>query len=47
MSMYIRCKRRNQTVFLHVEPSCLYGLKTDTPELIVQRMNEAFERDVP
>jgi len=25
----------------------LYGLKTDTPELIVQRMNEAFERDVP
>jgi hypothetical protein len=25
----------------------LYGLKTDTPELLVQRMNEAFERDSP
>jgi len=25
----------------------LYGLKTDTPELVVERMNEAFERDVP
>ncbi|MBM4012841.1 MAG: flagellar biosynthesis protein FlgM [Planctomycetes bacterium] len=25
----------------------LYGLKTDSPELVVQRMNEAFERDSP
>ena len=25
----------------------LYGLKTDTPEQVVERMNEAFERDNP
>ena len=25
----------------------LYGLKTETPEQIVERMNEAFERDTP
>ena len=25
----------------------LYGLKTETPEQVVERMNEAFERDTP
>jgi len=39
MSMYIRCKRRNQTVFLHVEPSQTFAM-------IKSRLAENFGCDV-
>ena len=38
MSMYIRLKRKNQTVFLHVEPSSTFGQ-------IKVRLGENFDMD--
>lgn len=38
MSMYIRLKRKNQTVFLHVEPSSTFGQ-------IKLRLGENFDMD--
>jgi len=37
--MYIRFKRRNQTVFLHVEPSQTFGM-------VKSRLSENFNVDV-
>lgn len=35
MSMYIRLKRKNQTIFLHVEPSNSFGqVKTRVAEIL-------------